>query len=101
MTTSNRTILVLGATGRQGGATVRHLLAKGWHVRALTRNLQQAAAQALREAGVEVLQGNNTDRHSLEAAIQGVYGVFSIQAAFADDEVEQGKRIADVAHSAG
>jgi uncharacterized protein YbjT (DUF2867 family) len=101
MTTSNRTILVLGATGRQGGATVRHLLGKGWHVRALTRDPQQSAAQALREAGVEVLQGNNSDQRSLEAAMQGVYGVFSIQAAFADDEVEQGKRIADTAHSAG
>ena len=101
MTTSNRTILVLGATGRQGGATVRHLLGKGWHVRALTRDPNQPAAQALREAGVEVLQGNNADRRSLEAAMQGVYGVFSIQAAFAGDEVDQGKRIADAARAAG
>jgi uncharacterized protein YbjT (DUF2867 family) len=29
-----KTILVTGATGNQGGATARHLLADGWHVRA-------------------------------------------------------------------
>lgn len=31
-------ILVAGATGNQGGAALRHLLADGWKVRALTRN---------------------------------------------------------------
>jgi uncharacterized protein YbjT (DUF2867 family) len=31
-----RTVLVTGATGRQGGAVVRHMLPKGWKLRALT-----------------------------------------------------------------
>ena len=31
-------ILIAGATGNQGGAALRHLLADGWNVRALTRN---------------------------------------------------------------
>ncbi|MFF3443400.1 hypothetical protein [Streptosporangium sp. NPDC002721] len=35
MTTTDRTTLVTGATGQQGGATARHLLAGGRHVRAL------------------------------------------------------------------
>lgn len=32
-THQNRTVLVTGATGRQGGAVVRSLSARGWKVR--------------------------------------------------------------------
>jgi NAD(P)-dependent dehydrogenase (short-subunit alcohol dehydrogenase family) len=39
-----KTILVTGATGNQGGATARHLLADGWHVRALVRDDTTPAA---------------------------------------------------------
>ncbi len=101
MTDLNKTVFVLGATGRQGGATARHLLTKGWRVRAFTRDPNQPAAQALRQAGTEVVQGDNEDRASLEAAMQGVYGVFSVLAAPPDDEVRQGKNIADIASAAG
>jgi uncharacterized protein YbjT (DUF2867 family) len=41
------TILVTGATGNQGGTTARHLLADGWHVRALVCNGTTPAAAAL------------------------------------------------------
>jgi uncharacterized protein YbjT (DUF2867 family) len=101
MTSLKKTVLVLGATGRQGGATARHLLTRGWSVRALTRDPNKPAAQALYQAGGEVVQGDNEDRASLEAAMRGVYGVFSIQAAFADDEVRQGKNVADAASAGG
>ena len=37
MTTGNRIVVVTGATGLQGRAVVRRLLADGWRVRALTR----------------------------------------------------------------
>jgi uncharacterized protein YbjT (DUF2867 family) len=98
MTSLNKGVLVLGATGRQGGATARHLLAKGWRVRAFTRDPEKPAAQALHQAGAEVMAGDYDDRASLEAAIHGVYGVFSVQASA--DEVRQGKQIADVAKAA-
>jgi uncharacterized protein YbjT (DUF2867 family) len=98
MSAVQKTVLVLGATGRQGGATARHLLQKGWRVRAFTRDLKQRAAQALQQVGAEVVQGDYDDRGSLEAAMHGVYGVFSVQASV--DEVRQGKQIADVAKSA-
>src|SRR6266545_2243258 len=101
MTSLNKTVLVLGATGRQGGATARHLLTKGWRVKALSRDPNKPAAQALHQAGAEVVQGDNEDRASLKAAMQGVYGVFSIQAAPADDEARQGKNVADAASAAG
>jgi uncharacterized protein YbjT (DUF2867 family) len=45
-----QTIVVTGATGLQGVAVTRHLLASGWHVRALTRNPKSKQAQALSTA---------------------------------------------------
>jgi uncharacterized protein YbjT (DUF2867 family) len=95
---TGKIILVTGATGRQGGATARHLLTNGWRVRALTRDPQKPAAQALQQAGAEVIQGDYDDRASLDAAMHGVYGVFSVQASV--DEIRQGKQIADVARAA-
>lgn len=74
-----KTILVLGATGRQGGAAAARLLADGWRVRALTRNPDGPAAQALAKAGAELVRGDMGERASLDAAMQGVYGVFSVQ----------------------
>jgi uncharacterized protein YbjT (DUF2867 family) len=94
----NNTVLVLGATGRQGGATARHLLTKGWRVRTLIRDPNKPAAQALHQAGAEVVQGDYDDQASLAAAMQDVYGVFSVQASV--DEVRQGKNIANAAREA-
>jgi NAD(P)-dependent dehydrogenase (short-subunit alcohol dehydrogenase family) len=59
MDTTNKIILVTGATGRQGGATVRHLLANGWPVRAIARDLATPAAHTLQQAGAEVVQADN------------------------------------------
>jgi uncharacterized protein YbjT (DUF2867 family) len=94
---TNKIVLVTGATGRQGGATARQLLAKGWQVRILVRDLNKPAVQALRQAGAEVVQGDYENRASLDAAMRGVYGVFSVQAAFGDSESHQAKQIADAA----
>lgn len=38
MTRDDQVIVVTGATGRQGGAVARHLLAEGWRVRGVTRS---------------------------------------------------------------
>ncbi|MFN5304822.1 MAG: NmrA family NAD(P)-binding protein, partial [Pseudanabaena sp.] len=53
-TNDNRRILVVGATGKQGGAVARHLLKNGFKVRALTRNAESPAAKRLTEQGAEV-----------------------------------------------
>jgi uncharacterized protein YbjT (DUF2867 family) len=95
---SFNTVLVLGATGRQGGATTRQLLHAGWRVRALVRDPDRADVHALRQAGVEIVQGDYDDRPSLDAAMKGIHGVFSMQASV--DEVRQGKQIADAAKAA-
>jgi uncharacterized protein YbjT (DUF2867 family) len=95
-----RTVIVTGATGRQGGAVARHLLAAGWQVRALTRDPAGKKAQSLRALGVEVLRGDFDDPASLLAAFHGGYGVFSVQnpaIAGEQGELRQGKAVADAA----
>src|SRR5262249_61196748 len=75
---ATRTILVSGATGRQGGAVVRALLALGYPVRGLTRNLDSEKARALAALGVTLVKGDLDDPASLRAAVEGAYGVFSV-----------------------
>ena len=104
MVNTDKTVLVTGATGRQGGAVVRHMLAKGWKLRALTRNSSSHAAQELARQGVEVVQGDLEDVASLERASRSVYGIYSVQDFWtvgAKREVQQGKNLADVAKQAG
>src|SRR6516164_7700886 len=79
MSNLDKIVLVTGATGRQGGAVIRHMLAKGWKLRALTRNLNSAAAQDLASRGIEVVQGDLEDPASLARAAGGVYGIYSVQ----------------------
>jgi uncharacterized protein YbjT (DUF2867 family) len=100
----NQTILVTGATGNQGGTVARHLLQRGkFKVRAMVRDENKPAAQALKQAGAELIKGDFNDRASLDQALQGVYGVFSIQDFRDGAEVEilQGKAMADAAKASG
>ncbi len=103
-TNAGRIILVTGATGNQGGAVARHLLQRGnFRVRAFVRDPNKPAAQALKQAGAELVSGNLNDRASLDRALQDVYGVFSVQG-FEDGletEIRQGKALADAASSTG
>lgn len=102
----SRPVLVTGATGNQGGATARELLARGWRVHALVRDLDKLAARRLRELGAVLVQGDLDDAGSLRKAMAGVHGVFSVQAlAYEPDtlaaEVRQGKIVADIAEESG
>jgi len=104
MASSDRTVLVTGATGRQGGAVIGHMFAKGWKLRALTRDPGSPAAQGLARRGVQVVKGDLEDAASLGPAISGMYGVYSVQdflAVGAKREVLQGKNLADAAKKAG
>lgn len=99
-----RLILVTGATGQQGGAVARKLLERGFAVRVLTRDTQKPAAKELAGLGAEVVEGDLDDRASIERALEGVRGVFSVQQ-FAETgvegEVRQGKALADAAKETG
>jgi uncharacterized protein YbjT (DUF2867 family) len=104
MSSTDKTLLITGATGRQGGAVVRHLLPKGWKLRALTRDTGSHAARALTQKGVEVVQGDLEDAASVVRAAAGVYGIYSVQdfwAVGAKREVQQGRNVADAAKKAG
>jgi uncharacterized protein YbjT (DUF2867 family) len=103
---NDKIIAVTGATGQQGGAVARKLLAEGWKVRALTRDLNKPAAQELASLGAELVPGDMENRAELEAAFQGAYGAFSVQNYWLpnvgfEGEIRQGKNVADAAKAAG
>lgn len=64
-------ILVSGATGKTGVATVAQLLAKGFPVRALARRADPRSDQ-LQRLGAEVVIGSLEDLEDLSAAMIGV-----------------------------
>ncbi|MFE6159881.1 NmrA/HSCARG family protein [Streptomyces sp. NPDC056486] len=72
-------VLVTGGTGRQGGATVRALLAAQAPVRALVRDPHTDGAKAIQTLGAELVTGDLTDPASLARAAQDVRAVFSVQ----------------------
>ncbi|GAA2575513.1 NmrA/HSCARG family protein [Dactylosporangium fulvum] len=79
MSTNSAPVLVVGATGRQGGATARALLATGVPVRALVRDPATDRARALEALGAELVTGDLRDRDSVFRATEGARAVFSVQ----------------------
>src|SRR5215207_204888 len=103
---NNKIIAVTGATGQQGGAVARKLLADGWQVRALTRDTDKPAAHELASLGAELAAGDMANRSELDAAFKGAYGVFSVQNFWLpnvgfEGEVRQGENVADASKAAG
>jgi len=114
-------IVVIGATGNQGGSVARRFIQDPqYSVRGLTRNPSSPAAQALRDIGVEVVQAELNDVESLKRAFKGANLIFSVTQYWEpffrpdcrakaeelgiscrkyayDVEVQQGKNIADAA----
>ena len=102
---NEKTILITGATGKQGGATLRHLAKRGgFKLRAMTRKPDSDAAKAVAALGAEVVAGDFDDAASLERAFAGAWGVFAVQntwEAGVEKEEEQGKRVAKIARDKG
>jgi uncharacterized protein YbjT (DUF2867 family) len=105
MANSKRTVLVTGATGKQGGAVARELLSRGgYRVRAMTRKPDSPNARALKDQGAEVVEADLNDDASLRKAMDGAWGVFAVQntwEAGVEGEEEQGHRQARLARDAG
>jgi uncharacterized protein YbjT (DUF2867 family) len=97
---SDRIILVTGATGQQGGAVYRHLQNKGYRLRALVRDPNSDQARRLVRHGGEVYQGSLDDPDSLMRAMDGVYGVFSVQP-YSANEIQQGVAVMEAAKRRG
>ncbi|GAA3754100.1 NmrA/HSCARG family protein [Micromonospora maritima] len=102
---ADRWVLVFGATGKQGGGTARHLLRRGWAVRAFVRDPQRPAARDLAARGATLVVGDLDDAASVRAAMTGAYGVFSVQTPLGPGgvpaEERHGLTVADVAGEVG
>jgi uncharacterized protein YbjT (DUF2867 family) len=97
---SDKTILVSGATGRQGGAVIKHLTKNNFKVKALSRTPDSLSARKLISEGITVVKGDMSDTTSLIKAMEGCHGVYSIQNYFeygGEKEILFGKNIADAA----
>ena len=72
-------ILVIGATGAQGGSVARALLADDRYiVRILTRNPTSDKVIDLLVEGAEIATGDLEDLQSLKRAMKDCYGVFGV-----------------------
>ncbi|MGW1835714.1 NmrA family NAD(P)-binding protein [Streptomyces sp. NPDC002067] len=107
-TSSAAPVLVTGATGKQGGATARALLAAGIPVRALVRDATTGRARAVAERGAELVTGDLDDRASLARAAAGARAAFSVQMPAMtadgfdfDGEVAQAANLIEAARGAG
>ena len=101
----NGAVLVIGATGQQGGAVARHLLDRGRSVRALVRDPSAPAAQALRRRGAVLVAGALDDAASIRGALAGVDAAFLMLTPAGPDgvagEERRGKHVADLVRELG
>ena len=94
------TVLVGGATGRQGNAAIDALLARGYSVRCLTRKPDGKKARAIAELCSELVTGDYADPASLDAAMQGLDKVF-FYSGFSRNELAEGDNVIAAAKRAG
>lgn len=97
-------VAVTGATGRQGGAVARALLAAGHEVRALTRRPESAAAAALTAYGAGVARCDLGDRDSVRRALDGVSQLYLTTTPYesgTEEEERQARIVIDEARAAG
>jgi uncharacterized protein YbjT (DUF2867 family) len=102
--TNDRTILITGVTGHQGGAVAKALHGHGFHLRGLTRKPDSDQATALVRHGVDIVKGDLDEESTLRTVLTGVWGVFGVQntrEAGVEREEAEGTRLASLARAAG
>ncbi|OJJ37888.1 hypothetical protein ASPWEDRAFT_68022 [Aspergillus wentii DTO 134E9] len=99
-----QTVVIIGATGSQGGAVAMELLSypDSYHVRALTRDPSKPAAKNLAHFGAELYTADlDGGREMLASAFSGADIIYAMtdfwQTQSTDVEIAQGKAIADPA----
>jgi len=91
-------ILLTGVTGKTGGATAKALLGKGVPLRAIVRNAEKAAA--LKDAGVDLVVGDVTDRAVVDKALKGVERALMVMPN-GETQLDSEKQFIDAAKAAG
>jgi uncharacterized protein YbjT (DUF2867 family) len=97
------TIVVMGSTGKQGGAVARGLLERGHKVRAVTRDPNSSQAKSLANAGATLVAASLEDTAAITKALEGATSLFAMTTPFgggADAETRQGIAAADAAKAA-
>lgn len=75
----SKLIVVIGATGGQGGGVVNAFLNDpSYRVRGITRKPDSEKAKALTARGVEIVAADLADSASLDRAFEGAYAIFGI-----------------------
>jgi uncharacterized protein YbjT (DUF2867 family) len=117
LSTTHKRILVIGATGHQGGAVVKALQHTEFTIKAFVRphapktsqqtsqqTTQREKVEQLAQQGVQIAEGDLDNGPSLVQAMADVDGVFCVttfQERGVQAEEEQGKRVVDAAKHAG
>ena len=75
----SKRLVVVGATGFQGGAVISWFQQNepSWRIRGMTRNTASDAAIRLARSGLEVVQADLNDKDSLQAAFKGAQYIFA------------------------
>lgn len=100
--TMSKLLTVFAATGQQGGSIIRTIqaspsLSSIWKLRAITRDVKSNAAAALASSGVQVVSADIEHPETLSKAVEGSDAVyaFTLTIVDTDEEIKQGKAIAD------
>ncbi|CAF1372444.1 unnamed protein product [Adineta steineri] len=100
-----RVIVVVGATGRQGGSVINELIKSNkWIIRGLSRNISSKDSQKLIEQGVEMVSCNIDSFDGCLEAFKDAYGVFAMTNFWecgANKEYEQGMNMTNAAKQQG
>ena len=97
------TVVIIGSTGKQGGAVARGLLERGHKVRAVTRDTNTSQAKSLASAGATLVAASLEDTVALTQALEGATSLFAMTtpSGGTDAETRQGVAAADAAKAAG
>jgi uncharacterized protein YbjT (DUF2867 family) len=101
--TQKLTVVVAGATGKQGGAVAGGLLKQGHNVRAVTRDPNSSQAKSLADAGATLVAASLEDTAGITKALEGATSLFAMTTPFGGtvSEIRQGVAAADAAKAAG
>ena len=97
-------VVVIGATGKQGGAVLKSLLERGHEVRAVTRNPDSAKARELAKAGITLVRASVEDTAALTKVLEGATSLFAMTTPYeggTQAETRQGTSAADAAKATG